>query len=169
MYERPVHAQPGSMRKRASIVAWTRARCASGYCASLLGSLLGAIVFGIGSVYLFGWWVSRYWDDAGLETIGVGLWVVFTAACAGTAVGCFIALRLRRHGRAVATAALMALVVPGASLASFELLPERLTSVALTMIPFVAPLSARRVVLIGRPGGRGGGRRASQGLGGGRA
>lgn len=154
MYERPIHAQPGTVQKRASIIAWTRARFASGYCASLLGSLLGAVGFGIGSVYLFGWWLSRYKDDAGLETIGVGLWVMFTAACAGAAVGCFIALRLRRHCRAAATAALVALVVPGAALVSFELLPEWLTPYAIAMIPFLAPLAARRVGLIGKPGGR---------------
>lgn len=131
---------------------WRRTHRSVGYCATLLGSLLGAIVLAVAGGYLSVWWMNRYTEDLGLEAIGYGFLAMGVGACTGGAVGGFIALRLRRHRRAGTTLAVLAVLVPGVAVASFELVPERLSPSVEAIILLVTPLVARRVSLIGAGG-----------------
>ena len=128
---------------------WRRTHGSAGYCATWLGSLAGAIVLAVAGAYLCGWWINRYSEDTGLESIGYGFLALGVGACVGAAVGGFVALRLRRHRRAGTTLAVLAVLVPGVAAASFEVVPQGLSPHVETIILLVTPLLARRVSLIG--------------------
>ena len=143
MRGQPGRAHPGTMRTR------RRTHRSAGYCATWLGSLVGAIVLAVAGGYLSGWWMYRYSEDTGLESIGYGFLALGIGACVGAAVGGFVALRLRRHRRAGTTLAVLAVLVPGVSVASFEVVPQVLSPYVETIMLLVTPLLARRVSLIG--------------------
>lgn len=139
------------------IGARRRTHLSDGYGATFLGSLVGAIVLGIGATYLGGWWAVEYQDDPGLGFPALALGGLFVGTCVGGALGGFVALRLFRGRRAGTTFAVLLVSWPAALAIAIALeLPQQYWRYLYAPIPIVVPLVARRVALIGTPATHGG-------------
>ena len=119
-----------------------------GYIASLVGAYLGGGLVGVGGVAI-GITIAEAtesgFDELG-SALGYGAWGLFLGILIGAPLGCFIALRVRKHHGALGTALALAAII-GFGFLFWEVALETAGELLGQILPvtglFVSPLVAR--------------------------